>query len=127
MRTYFIDNTLSQLNRALSGDHSHVDEVLKDAILVINTLRDELVDTKLRQIEFRPGEKIYTIFGNVVREGEVYVSGQLYDGKHTEPLQYVGYRVNVDGVWIRGKWDSSMTKGKLYRTKEEASNEQRAD
>lgn len=123
MTTNCIDITLNQLDIVSRGDHTYIDEVIKDAKFVITTLRDELFDTKLRQIDFRPGEKIYVNFGNVVREGEIYVSGQLYDGKHTEPLQYVGYRLNVDGVWIRGKWDSISTKGKPYRTMEEALNE----
>jgi hypothetical protein len=123
MKTNFVDNTLWQLDNALRGDKQYIDDVIADAKLVISTLRDELLDPKLRQIDFRPGEKVYVKFGDVVCEGEIYVSGQLYDGKHTEPLQYVGYRLNVNGVWIRGKWDSVSTKGKPYRTKEEADNE----
>lgn len=122
MRKYFIDNTLFNIDQVLNGEKEYKDCVLKDTSIVIKELLKDLETTKTEQMLFKPGDKAYCLIGGKIREIEVLIAGTLYDNRKTEPTFCISYRYNIDGVWIKGKWDSQMPQ-KIYKTREEAEND----
>lgn len=127
MKTYFVDNTITQIDNALEHHKNNdwafefVDCVLEDAKVCINELRkavEEKCDTA-----YVPGQVAYLIMNNKIYEGVCICSGNMYDRHHTEPMQYAAFDANIDGVHIKVKWYSDRTKLRPHKTREEAEDE----